>query len=206
MRSKRFPGKVLAPFAGRPIIAHVIERVAAAVPRDQITVATSTEQSDDPLACYVQQLGVSVYRGSLNDVFGRFQLCLREYPCAWFFRICADSPLLDSTMLQTMLAYSERTDVDLVTNIYLRTFPKGQSVEMLNSKTFAAIDSGRLSLDDKEHVTKFYYDHPSEFRIFNIESSHPELANTSLVVDTLEDLRRLEETLFSQLPVLARTS
>ena len=195
MRSTRFPGKVLAPLNGRPIIAHVISQVAQVIPSDRITVATSTEQSDDPLACYVRDIGIAVYRGPLENVFARFQFCLKEYPCTWFFRICADSPLLDGAVLQTMLAYSDRPDVDLVTNVYPRTFPKGQSVEMLNSATFAAIDQNRLTREKQEHVTKVYYNHSTEFRIINIESSDLGLANASLAVDTLEDLYRLEKTL-----------
>src|SRR5712675_887192 len=90
MSSARFPGKVLAPLDGEPIIAQVIKRVSQAVGRDRITVATSDDRSDDPLACYVDQLGISVYRGSLNDVFSRFRSCLEAYPCTWFFRVCAD--------------------------------------------------------------------------------------------------------------------
>ena len=193
MSSTRFPGKVLAPLNGRPIIAHVISQVAKVMPADQITVATSTEPSDDPLVSYVQHLGISVYRGSLNDVFGRLQLCLKKYPCTWFFRVCADSPFLDSTLFQSMLRYRERLDIDLVTNVYPRTFPKGKSVEMLNATRFTKIDPNRLSSEEKEHLTKVYYLHPTEFRIINLESSDPSLAEMSFAVDTLEDLRRLEK-------------
>lgn len=197
MSSTRFPGKVLAPLNGRPIIAHVISQVAQVIPSDHITVATSAEQSDDPLACYLRDIGISVYRGPLNNVFARLQLCLREHPCTWFFRISADSPLVDGAMLQTMLAYSDRPDVDLVTNVCPRTFPKGQSVEMLKSAIFAAIDPNRLNPDEKEHVIKVYYDHPTEFKIINLELADPGLADTSFAVDTLEDLYRLEKTLRS---------
>ncbi len=193
MHSTRFPGKVLAPLNGYPIIRHVVSRVGQVIQPNCITVATSTEPSDDPLAVYVRDIGISVFRGPLDNVFTRFQMCLKENPCNWFFRICADSPLLDSALLQTMLTYRDRAEADLVTNVFPRTFPKGQSVEMLRAEMFAAIDSTRLSTEEQEHPTKFYYDHPAQFRIINLESAHPELASTSLVVDTLDDLRRLEK-------------
>ena len=193
MSSTRFPGKVLAPLNGRPIIAQVISQMAEVMPADQITVATSTEPSDDPLVSYVQYLGISVYRGSLDDVFGRLQLCLKQYPCTWFFRVCADSPFLDSSLFQSMLRYRQKLDIDLVTNVYPRTFPKGKSVEMLNAATFAKIDPNQLSSEEKEHLTKVYYLHPTKFRIINLESPDPSLAEKSFAVDTLEDLRRLEK-------------
>ena len=192
MSSKRFPGKVLAPFNGIPLLACVIERVNRVIPSSRIVVLTSTHQSDDPLVCYVQNVGVSVCRGALENVFGRFQSCLREYPCSWFFRICADSPLLDNVVLQTMLNYSDRSDVDLITNVFPRTFPKGQSVEMLNTDTFAGIDLQGLTSEQQEHITKVYYEKSDEFKIVNVESSDKGLANINFSVDTVEDLYRLQ--------------
>jgi spore coat polysaccharide biosynthesis protein SpsF len=195
MSSRRFPGKVLAPLGGRPVIAHLISQVARVLPLAYLTVLTSTEPSDDPLACYVRELDVSVYRGALHDVTARFQECLRVYPCTWFLRLCADSPLLDHMLLQTFLTYRERTDLDLVTNVYPRTFPKGQSVEMVNANTFAALDIQRLSPEEQEHVTTVFYNRAHAFRILNVRSSDPQQAKTSLAVDTLEDLHRLEVAL-----------
>jgi spore coat polysaccharide biosynthesis protein SpsF len=170
----------------------VIAQVARVIPADGITVATSVEPADDPLACYLRETGIAVYRGPLDNVLERFQLCLEIYPCPWFFRLCADSPLLDGALLETMLAYSNRPDVDLVTNVYPRTFPKGQSAELLNSATFATLDPNRLTPEEREHVTKVYYHHPTAFRIINIASADLGLADTSWVVDTLADLYRLE--------------
>ena len=192
MSSSRFPGKVLAPMNGKSVIAHVISRLTCAIPVDQITVATSEHESDDPLACYVRELGVAVYRGSVDNVFGRFRTCLEEWPCDWIVRVSADSPLIDARILSTLLAYADRTDLDLVTNVYPRTFPKGHSFEMLKSATFAQIDPHRLSPGNKEHVTTVYYDHPGKFKILNIDSGDPTLAQTNYCVDTIEDLRRLE--------------
>jgi len=195
MSSVRFPGKVLALLNGLPVIAHVIARTREVIPENQITVATSTEKSDDPLACYVRDLGISVYRGHLDNVFVRFQESLRRFPCDWFFRICADSPMLDGAILRDMMTYCDRSDVDLVTNIYPRTFPNGRSSELLRSATFASLDPDRLSGEEREHLTKVYYNHPTEFRIINIKAAHPSLIEPNLCVDTLEDLQRLEHSL-----------
>lgn len=66
---------------------------------------------------------------------------------------------------------------------------------MINAATFARIDPNQLqSADEKEHVTRVFYNHPEKFEIINIESGDPELAKVSWAVDTLEDLLRLEST------------
>ncbi|MFA4903568.1 MAG: NTP transferase domain-containing protein [Desulfobaccales bacterium] len=195
MSSERFPGKVLAPLGGKPIIARVIARVTQVIPSEMVVVATSQEESDDPLAYYLRGNGIQVFRGPLDNVFSRFQLCLREFPCTWFFRICADSPFLDSSLMQKIMNYCDRTQVDLVTNVFPRTFPPGRSLEMVNSKPFAAIDSANLTKEEQEHLTQVYYNHSDRFKIINLESGNPALAKESFSVDTIEDLKRLERVL-----------
>lgn len=193
MSSRRFPGKVLAPFRGRAVIDHVIDQVAKAQPRHRIVVATSTELSDDPLAAYLRARGVSVFRGPLEDVFGRFQGCLTEHPCAWFFRVCADSPLLNPQLF-ALLSERRSTDVDLVTNVFPRSFPKGQSLELVNSTTFQALDPATLSSDQREHVTQVFYDDPARFRIANVSAEGADLSRTSVALDTLDDFFELERS------------
>ena len=194
MSSRRFPGKVLAPFRGRPVIDLVVEQVAKALPRDRIIVATSTEPSDDPLAAHLRAREVSVFRGSLEDVFGRFQGCLTEHPCTWFFRVCADSPLLNPQLFVRLLEHRS-ADVDLVTNVFPRSFPKGQSLELVNAQTFRALDSKSLSLEQREHITKVFYDDPSRFHIANVAADGLDLSRTSVTLDTLDDFLALESDL-----------
>jgi spore coat polysaccharide biosynthesis protein SpsF len=193
MSSQRFPGKVLAPFRGNPLITAVIGKVTQVIPADAVVVATSSEPTDDPLASYVRDIGISVFRGPLDNVFRRFQLCLEAYPCTWLVRICADSPLLSSDLLQGVMAHRHRLEVDLITNVYPRTFPKGHSVEMLRAETFAAIPADLLTAEEQEHMTQYYYNNPDRFKIINLDSGNAELAKVSFVIDTIEDLRRLEE-------------
>lgn len=192
MSSSRFPGKVLAPINGKPMILHVIESISSVFDKSSIIVATSDEISDDPLALYAQFLRVRVFRGSLDDVFSRFQMCLKANPSDWFFRISADSPLLNSWLLKTMASYIDES-LDLITNVQKRTFPHGHSVELLNAKKFSRFDTSRLSADDREHVTRFYYSHADEFHILNFENMDTDYARLNFVVDTLDDLRRVEE-------------
>jgi spore coat polysaccharide biosynthesis protein SpsF len=197
MSSRRFPGKVLAPLNGQSIILRIISSVAQVIPLKHITVATSIEQSDDPLAAYVKELRVSVHRGSLDNVFERFQSCLGEYPCDWFFRICADSPLLDTQLIESMSSHAHG-NADLVTNVQHRTFPKGLSLEMINADSFGRIDPAQLNTEEREHLTKVFYNHAASFNIVNIESGDPDLAKLSYAVDTLDDLFRLEGILSTE--------
>lgn len=191
MSSYRFPGKMLAPFAGRPLVEAVLGRLASVVGRERIVLATSTDLTDAPLAGYAQALGYHVFRGELANVFARFQACARAFPAEWVVRICGDSPVLDARLIPMLLA--QRTaDVDVVTNVAVRSYPPGQSVEILNVRTLAGIDAAALSHDEQEHPTQVFYRNPQKFRVRNVAGSDPQWPRLSFVVDTLDDLRRLE--------------
>lgn len=201
MSSRRFPGKVLAPFRGEPIILHVLRAVQQVSGCDFIVVATSTEASDDPLVAYLNTLGVSVLRGPLANVFARFRQCAERFPCDWILRVNADSPLWSASVGQAVIERARSADCDLVTTIFPRTFPTGQNAEVLRVSTFMAIDAAQLSDDEREHVTQVYYRNPQRFRIVNVESGTPDLAARRLAVDNVEDLLRLEQLSASALAV-----
>lgn len=201
MSSRRFPGKMLAPFRGRPIIDHVIDAVTRGVPEGSpVVVITSEERSDDPLAVYVKSRGVEVFRGPLDDVLGRFRRALdasdaREAREAdWVLRVCGDSPLLSSTVIRLVVERAATSpDADLVTTTHVRTFPRGQNAEIVRASTLRRLDDDKtLSAENREHVTQGIHQRPDAFEVINVVSADPSLAARNHAVDSIEDLHRLE--------------
>jgi spore coat polysaccharide biosynthesis protein SpsF len=192
MSSSRFPGKVLAPLHGRPILHHVIAAARAVAGVRHVAVATSTQPSDDPLAAYASVLGVTVVRGPLDDVLERFRQCARLFGTEWIVRLSADSPLVDPFVIEHVMQARLEHAYDVVTTVFPRTFPKGQNVEAIRTSALLALRDTELTDDDREHVTAFFYRHPDRFLIRNIESNEPAPGDRSVAVDTLDDLRRLE--------------
>lgn len=174
------------------MIDHVLESVSIASHPEAVVVLTSDSPSDDPLALYMRQAGWSVWRGPLENVFERFRGGLLAHTCRWMMRISADSPLLDPGLLEAAVRIAERSeDADIVTNVQPRTFPKGQSVEMVRAETFLSVDSTDLDMAEQEHVIPYFYANTSRFRILNMEAAEPYEAEPGYTVDTLEDYRRL---------------
>lgn len=79
MSSSRLPGKVLPRVCGKPLLQHQIERVKRTPDIDRLIVATSRDPSDNPLAALGVELGVEVFRGSLEDVLDRFVQAARPH-------------------------------------------------------------------------------------------------------------------------------
>jgi spore coat polysaccharide biosynthesis protein SpsF len=201
--SSRFPGKVLAPFHGVPIIEHVVRAAEAAVGRAATLVLTSDEPSDDALAHAVVAYGASVFRGPLDNVLERFQQASRAYPSDWILRLSADSPLLDTDVLKAVIARAASEDCDLVTTIFPRTFPKGRNAEVIRQNVLLSVPAHDVGPDEREHVTAFFYRRADRYRIANVESGRPELAEHSLAVDYRHDLERLEKLTAEELAALA---
>jgi spore coat polysaccharide biosynthesis protein SpsF len=192
MSSSRFPGKMLAPFQGKPLIANVIERFAAAGLSAQCVVTTSLDSTDDPLADYVEsRLKVPVFRGDLTNVTRRFQDASRAYPATWIVRISGDSPMIDAGLVAAVAGYASK-DADIVSNVVRRTFPAGQSVECLRARVLAAVDAESLGADDREHVMPYFYRHVGRNRIRSVVCRDAHAVQERHVVDTLDDLRNLE--------------
>ena len=203
MSSNRFPGKVLAPLSGRPLIYHSLTRICESLSRDSVVLVTSEDATDDPLAAYVsKELGIAVFRGSLDDVVARFQACLRDYPCQWFVRICGDSPAIDPLLISWMLSRVSE-DLDLLTNVSERTFPLGESVEIVHTPTFIDLKSDEMTPEEREHLTLHLYNHSDRFRIRNVYAVDTTFSRRRLVVDTLEDLRVMEQ-IFATNPQMTR--
>ena len=191
MSSKRYPGKVLAPFREEPLIRHVVRAAEAVLLRRHVVVVTSTHVTDDPLASYLQSVGAQVFRGPLDNVLQRFLLCLRDHPCDWVLRINGDSPLLWPELIQIFMREAEQFSGDVMTTIFPRTFPRGQNLELIGAHVLRGLAGEPLTSEDLEHVTPYVYRHPERYRITNIESGDARLSETSLAVDTIEDFRRL---------------
>lgn len=190
MSSTRFPGKVLSPITGKPLIKHLIDHTRKVTNYDQIVVLTSRKYSDDPLVSYLDAIGIKYFRGKLDNVFQRFRDALEEFPCTYFVRLCADSPFISSELIEYAISCTDKK-IDLVSNVYSQTFPKGQSVEIVNSKAFQAIDTRNLDDEDREHVTPYFYKNPEKFNILAFGQDRNE-GHRNMCIDTLEDYRALQ--------------
>lgn len=189
MGSRRCPGKVLECARGKPLLGYVLERVSRAACVDLVILATSTDRSDDPLEAFGHAVGTRVFRGSLHDVAGRMLAACESEGLDAFVRVSGDSPLLDPSLIERAVALFAEEACDLVTNVYPRTFPSGQSVEVLDVRAFrracAMIDNDH----DREHVTTVMYAHPGLFRIRNF-SADTRMPDVHLAVDDMHDLER----------------
>jgi spore coat polysaccharide biosynthesis protein SpsF (cytidylyltransferase family) len=189
--SKRFPNKVLAQISGHPIIEWVV--MNCKLSGCEVFVLTSTDQSDDALVGFLEEKNISFYRGDLDNVLLRFLNFMNEQDVQKVLRVSADSPLIHPAIIERILLSAKKSpEYDVITNVFPRTFPKGQSVEWLSKVAIESISGLSLSTENKEHLTSYFYANPSKFKIKNLENEQ-DISSINLCVDSPLDLLRLQE-------------
>ena len=188
--SKRFKSKILYPIYGIPLIQHVINKVNKSKKIKELVVSTSKQKTDNELVNYLNSKKINFFRGSLNNVTLRLYETAKKYNSKYFIRISGDSPLIDYRILNKAInLYKKSNDVDLITNVYPRTYPKGQSVEIIKNSIIKK-NLRKFSLFDKEHVTTFFYKNAKNFKIKNLRSKK-KYSFKNLSVDTIKNLNNI---------------
>ena len=190
--SRRFKNKILYSFYGKKLIQHVFEKIKKSR-KVKIIVSTSTNKKDDKLVKFLIDKKVKYFRGSLNNVAKRLYDTAISEKKSFFLRISGDSPLIDFRLInKSMKIFEKNKNFDLITNIFPRTFPSGQSVEIIKTKTLGK-NLRFFSKLDKEHVTRYFYRNSSKFKIKNfVNNKHTK--NKKLSIDTHDELKRILKT------------
>ncbi len=192
MSSSRLPGKVLKPILGRPMIGHHLDRLQRCKSIDRIIVATSVEESDDPIARFCAAEGIGCYRGPLGDVLARFEGAAREFdPVAHVVRLTGDCPLADPEVIDEIVATHLASGNDYTCNVLQQTFPNGLDAEVMTRTALS--EAAREATDpyDREHVTPFLYRRPDRYRLGNVKSPANH-GNLRWTVDTEADFRMVD--------------
>jgi spore coat polysaccharide biosynthesis protein SpsF len=191
MSSRRFPGKVLKNLAGKPMLQWTLERLESSKFLGKAVVATSLDSGDDAVEEFCLSQNIKCHRGPLENVAQRFAEVATLEKAESFVRINGDSPLIDPEIIDEAVAIFRMTNADLVTNTLVRTFPKGQSVEVLNSGHFFELCESMTEPEEQEHVTKVFYKNPEKHRIVSFTSGI-DAGHAQMSVDTPDDFAVVE--------------
>jgi spore coat polysaccharide biosynthesis protein SpsF (cytidylyltransferase family) len=192
--STRFPRKVLASLHGRPMLAHIIERVSRATLVDRVVVATTDGVSDDVVAALAVASGAGVTRGPEADVLTRYVMAAREHGADVIVRITADCPLTDAAIVDSVIRARSEHEADYASNVEPPTFPEGYDCEVFTSGCLARVDREATLDYEREHVTVRVREHLDGFRTAHV-AHEPDLSAMRLTVDVPADLVRVRRLL-----------
>ena len=182
---------------GKPLLGYLLERLLRARLADKVVVATTINDTDQPVVDYCKSLGVSCFRGSEDDVLSRYYSAAIEQAADVIVRVTGDCPLMDPAIIDATIAtyHNAYPKYEYVSNTGDRSFPRGMDVEVFSFKALEEAHKEAKTPYEREHVTPYIYGHPEKYRVTGVSNRW--------TVDTPEDfelVRRLLEKIYPERP------
>lgn len=190
MGSERLPGKVIKPILGKPMILYTLNRLKRSKYVDEIVLATSTSEKEEPLVQVVSQSGYIAYRGEEYNVLKRYVDAYRKFGGDVIVRITGDCPLIDPQIVDNVISHYLMYDYDYVRLDVPDTFIRGFDVEVFSAEALEiAYEEVSKSNEEqyKEHVTLYMYRNKGKFKVGHVKGDELYNRGYRLCVDTVED-------------------
>lgn len=189
--SSRLPGKVLKKINAKSLLEIHIQRVLKSKHLDKIIVATTVEPDAIEICSICDQIGVSYFRGSLENVLDRFYQTAKNEQPDYVVRLTSDCPLIDSSIIDEIIQTCIEGKYDYVSNTLKPTYPDGMDVEVFKFSALETAWKEATLQSEKEHVTPYIWKNSSFyegslFKSFSIELDH-DYSEYRLTVDEQKD-------------------
>ena len=198
MGSTRLPGKVLMKIGNVGVLNLVTSRMRQSNSVDKIIVATTVNSEDDVLEDYCEELGIISFRGSSEDVLGRFTGAMGTDFQGNVLRVTADCPFVDPHLIDLAFAKFEKLDLDHlgiatgagVANSDLFKYPDGLDSEWISASALYRANLDASDVLDREHVTSYIWRNSSLCKLGLLEPES-DYSDVKLTVDTASDLKNM---------------
>ena len=177
--SSRLPAKVMMKADDEFLmIDYVINQLKHSKLHDEIVVATTNLKQDDVIFDYVTNRNIPCFRGDEKNVLERHYQCAKKYAFSTIVRIPGDKPLIDPTIVDSVIEKFSSSKFDFVANcgfskknnelVLNSTYPSGTEVEMFSFEALQTASKNATTSYEREHVTDYIYLHPEKFKIHTI--------------------------------------
>jgi spore coat polysaccharide biosynthesis protein SpsF len=186
--STRLPGKALATIGGISLLERCLRRLRLARV-GQVVLATTTLAEDDVLAAVAARMGIGVYRGSADDVLGRYLSAATAFRFDIVIRATGDNPAVDTAAPRRVLRGLGASDYVCEDGL-----PYGGGVEAVRLSALSRAAADATASADREHVTTFVRERPEVFEVVRLVAPRPlHRPDVRVTVDTDLDLAHVRQ-------------
>lgn len=184
MSSSRLPGKACIKIDGKETLVHVIDRIKCCKNIDDIILATSSEKDDDAIEEIGLREGISVYRGSLEDVATRIYQAALKFNVKNIVRITADDLIRDEKMIDSGMDMYLKNKSDA---LIMDNMPYGTASEIFS---IDALERVIAHANDKNNTgfLEYYLQNENYFNVSRISSNYNFNQKLRMTLDYDEDL------------------
>ncbi len=200
MGSTRMPGKVLKDLHGKPLLAHIVERLNSCPQIRQTVVATSNQSQDQAIVDFCKKAGIPSFQGSENDVLDRFFYVSCKYKPQHIIRVTGDCPLIDPNLISKLITKYCNEGLDYCgiatgAGSYLdkgkNTFPDGLDCEIFRYSVLEEAWTFAQPAWQREHVTPYIWQNDKKFKTGKLPCPF-DYGNFRFTVDYPEDFALVE--------------
>lgn len=170
MTSSRLPGKVMLESIGKPMLHLMTDRLTELKNVDEVVIATTVNETDNPIVELAGRLGIKCFRGSEEDVLARVLGAAEENKADVIVELTGDCPLIDPSIVDQVVDLYLKGECDYATNCLVQSFPLGMETEVFSTDLLRIADREGKTPEDREHVSWFFVRNPQRFRLENIEA------------------------------------
>ena len=196
MTSTRLPGKHMLLANGKPMIGYLIDRLKQVSSLDEIIMATTINDADEPLVDLAKTNGISCYRGSEDNVMSRVIGAAEAVNSEIIVGITGDCPVIDPIIIEQAIQTFIHNTCDYVNNAYIPGYPGGMNVQVYS--LISLKESYRMTNDplDYEHVTSHILRNPLIFQpIYMVAPLNLYWPELSLELDEKSDYDLLKKVI-----------
>ena len=194
MNSERLPGKVLTDIGGFKSLECQILRMKKSHYIEEIVIATTVNNSDDVLVEFANEVGVSVFRGSENDVMMRILGAAKSINGDLQVQTTGDCPFIDAQIIDLVIEKFLESDgkYDFVSNEIIRSYPIGLDCRVFPVNILAKAE--RLCFDPthRKHGSTYIYNGEGKNNFVSKNVLAPEVLNHPNLRWTLDEKADLE--------------
>ena len=168
--SSRLPSKVMMKADEDSIMLdYVINQLNYSKLHDELVIATTVLDQDDVIFDHVTNRNIQCFRGDEKNVLERHYECAKKYSFSTIVRIPSDKPLIDPTIVDTVIEKFQSSSYDYISNFsvnvdnenkFFSSFPSGTEVEIFSFSALENAFKNANTAEQKEHVTPYIYENP----------------------------------------------
>ena len=190
--STRFPNKILKKIGNKTILDIHLNRVLKSKRISKLIVATTFEEGVEQILEIANNNNVAYYQGDTNNVLDRYyQAASKENP-DFVVRLTSDCPLIDATLIDEVIEYAVKNDLDYCSNCLVENYPDGQDIEIFKFSALKKTWKEAALPSEKEHVSSYIYKNSTfknntMFKAKNYSNISENYKNIRLTVDEKPD-------------------
>jgi spore coat polysaccharide biosynthesis protein SpsF (cytidylyltransferase family) len=166
MGSTRLPNKSMLDLCGAPLVGRILERLLRTNYISELVLAIPDTPDNEILADLAQEYGVTVFRGSENNLLDRYYQCALKLNADYIVRVPADNPLSEpeeiDKVIQHHIAFNHHGFTSNLAEVFDSGYPDGIGAEVFSMQSLSEVWLAETDSRKLEHVHLNFFDYETQ--------------------------------------------